>query len=185
VRIKGLAPNLDSAWLELDPETLEHPHFALVAVDEIASFRKDKGEQACFVLGYPAGMAEKPSTVQQRPLLESACMGTFNRLVASARSARSEHFRHRMASSDGSLNDSPEPHGLSGGGVWLLPRHDDYLVWSPERARLVGIETAWWRDYGELVVTRIESWLELVANQIPELCDEVTTILEQIRLKPA
>jgi len=172
----GLASDVDLAWLELDSTASKRPPLAFVTTDEIASLPKKVGQEPCFLLGYPAEMADNPSDAQQRPLLESACIGTLS-IVSSQRRGRVSPgtFAIEWPPHDGSLDDSfPEPHGVSGGGVWLLPRHDDYLVWSPERSRLIGIEVAWCRDSKELVVIRIEHWLELVANHLPELRDEMT-----------
>jgi hypothetical protein len=172
----GLAPDLDLAWLELDPVASNRPNLAFVRTDEIASLPEGDASEPCCLLGYPAEMAGKPADAQQRPLLESACIMTLSVGPSRRRgSASPGTFAIEWPPHDGSLDDShPQPHGVSGGGVWLLPRHDDYLVWSPERSRLTGIEAAWRRDFKELVVIRIERWLELIANHRSELRDEVT-----------
>jgi hypothetical protein len=145
VRSVGLASNLDLAWLDLDADVVKHPHLEFVTLGESASIIEDKGQQACALLGYPAETAEKPSHLQQPFLLESACVVTLS-IPPPERHSQSEpssfciEWPPRDLSLDGIL---PAPNGVSGGGVWLLPRHDEYLVWSPDRARLVGIETSW------------------------------------------
>jgi hypothetical protein len=58
---------------------------------------------------------------------------------------------------------------LSGGAVWLFPTFPENQVWSPEKARLVAIERGWWREEKEVIATRIEVWLRLVATHTPEL----------------
>ncbi len=187
VRSMGLAPNVDLAWLEVNPETSKRPHLAFVTVEEIASLREDKGQQACSLLGYSKEMAEKPSNAQERPLLESACVVTLS-ILPSGRQAPNDPntFAIEWPPHDGSLNDSlPEPHGVSGGGVWLLPKHDDYLVWSSERARLVGIARAWWREERERWLCGSSVGWNSFADQIPELRDEVTAILQKIARKRA
>ena len=176
----GLASNRDLAWLELDPEVVKQPLLEFVRLDESTSLNEDKGQQACALLGYPIETAEKPSDARQPFLLESACVLTLSipspeRQSPADPSSFCVEWPPRDRSLDGLL---PAPQGVSGGGGWLLPKHDEYLVWSPERARLVGIETSWWRGYRELVVVRIESWLELVGDQIRELNEEIAVILE-------
>ena len=69
--------------------------------------------------------------------------------------------------------------------MWLFSKFQDHGVWSPERCRLVGLACKWREQDKEEVVVRIELWLELVASQIPELRDEVTTILRQICQTPS
>ena len=79
----------------------------------------------------------------------------------------------------------PPPPGISGGGLWLVPRFDEHLVWSAEKARLVGIARGWWKDEREELATRIECWLTLVGTQIPDLRDPVESILQKILSNPA
>jgi hypothetical protein len=57
-------------------------------------------------------------------------------------------------------------------------------VWSPERAKVVGIARAWWRDDREEVVTRLEHW-NWLRIQIPELSTELKNFLEKMRSKTA
>jgi hypothetical protein len=174
----GLSPFADLAWLEMNPEASIRPRLAFATLGDLASLREDE-QRACFLLGYPAAMAEKPDSVQQCPLLESTCMGTVS--IVPANRGEQETFTIEWPPHDGSLGDSlPEPYGISGAGVWSVPRHDEYRVWSAERATLVGIETAWRGNHKELVVMRIERWLELVAGQIPEVSGEIAATLEKI-----
>lgn len=183
----GRSPNLDLAWLELNPESLPLPHLRFVAAAEMACLRDEDDRQPCFLQGYPAAVVEKPKEAQGRPLLESIPLLTLS--IASTRRKGPpgpESFAVEWPPHDGSLDEIlPEPHGVSGGGVWSFSKLQDHAVWSPERARLVGIASSWRDQDKEEVAVRIECWLELVANQIPELCDEVTTILREIRMKSA
>jgi len=163
----GLSPDLDLAWLELDPEDSKRPHLAFVATDQ-TGFLREEHEQPCFLLGYPAQMADKPPDAQQRPLLESAAVLTLSIAPARRRSpADNRTFTVEYPPHDGSLDDwAHELHGISGGGVWLFPRFEDHPVWSPEKARLVGIARSWRRQDRKEVAIRVECWLQLVANQI-------------------
>jgi hypothetical protein len=187
VRSMGRSPSLDLAWLELDPEASSRPQLAFATLNEVSLFREDQSQHPCFLLGYPAAMAERPTDARQRPLLESACVGTMSITRSNRGSPGSpDSFAIEWPPYDGSLDDClPEPYGVSGGGIWTLPRPDDYLVWSSERAKLVGIETLWRTEDKELVIIRIEQWLQLVADQIAELSDDIAFTVRKIRSQPS
>jgi hypothetical protein len=101
----------------------------------------------------------------------------------SRRRSRADHgtFAVEYPPHDSSLDSSlPSPKGVSGGGIWL-PGLDEKALWSPKKARLIGIPRAWWRGYREEVALHIEHWLELVANDIPELKNEIAMIHDGTR----
>ncbi len=74
---------------------------------------------------------------------------------------------------------APRPHGMSGGGVWWHPRHDEALVTTPERLRLVAVTTKWNQDASILVATKVEHWLSLVAEDFPDTRTDVEVLLQQ------
>jgi hypothetical protein len=183
----GRSPDLDLAWLELDPKSLPLPNLHFVTASEIACLRDEDDLQPCFLQGYPAAVVEGPAEAKGRPLLESAPLLTLS-VAAARRKGPPEPgtFTVEWPPHDGSLDKFlPRPHGVSGGGVWLFSKFQDHDVWSPERSRLVGLACKWREQDKEEVVVRIELWLELVASQIPEVRGEIKTILEQIRETPA
>lgn len=56
------------------------------------------------------------------------------------------------------------PFGLSGGGIWSVPKSADG-VWSPGNARLVAIQSSVESDqWRYLRCTRIEPWIRLLSN---------------------
>jgi len=139
--------------------------------------------QPCFLQGYPAAAVERPAEAKGRLLLESAPLLTLS-IAPTRRKGPPDPgtFAVEWPPHDGSLDKLlPGPHGVSGGGVWLFSKLQDHDVWSPGRSRLVGLASKWREQDKEEVVVRIELWLELVANQIPELRGEIKTILQQIR----
>src|ERR1700691_1772795 len=73
----GLSPSADLTWLEVNRKASIRPHLAFATLDELASLLEDE-QHACFLLRYPAAMAEKPEILRHRPLLESTCVGTFS-----------------------------------------------------------------------------------------------------------
>ena len=65
------------------------------------------------------------------------------------------------------VEKSPDPRGMSGGGVWDQGIDDD--LWHPGRARLYGIQTAWHPGKGYLQAVQINQWLKLVRQDYPDL----------------
>lgn len=69
---------------------------------------------------------------------------------------------------DGERATLPAGPGFSGGGIWT-PGFDESALWSPEAARLVGIQHAWNEVVGYMRGTQIRHWLRLVREDFPEL----------------
>lgn len=56
------------------------------------------------------------------------------------------------------------PFGMSGGGIWSVPKNTDG-IWSPDNARLVAIQSTVESDqWRYLRCTRIEPWIQLLSN---------------------
>jgi len=64
-----------------------------------------------------------------------------------------------------------DPHGLSGGGIWLAQVEDRNGLCIPD-IRLIGIQTSWFERKGWLRGVRIEAWLNLVRSKYPDLAEE-------------
>jgi hypothetical protein len=69
--------------------------------------------------------------------------------------------------SSGKPADLPQPHGISGGGIWACDVSTDGL-WSPESARLIGIEKSA-HAHGWVRGTQIQHWAQMLAEDLPEL----------------
>lgn len=65
------------------------------------------------------------------------------------------------------LQRVPDPHGMSGGGVWRA-KFKDTLVWSSEDIRLIGILTEFHSGPRLIKANRIEPLLRLLARGFPE-----------------
>jgi len=68
---------------------------------------------------------------------------------------------------------SLDPHGISGGGIWLAQ-----VTEGPERvsrpdARLIGLQIGWHRTENVLRGVRIGAWLDLVREKYPDLEDTI------------
>jgi hypothetical protein len=72
----------------------------------------------------------------------------------------------------------PHPSGVSGGGVWLSPRFINNPEWTHSDLRLVALARAWRRESRQLVATRIEHWLRLLASDKPYTRNEIDPVLE-------
>lgn len=59
----------------------------------------------------------------------------------------------------------PDPHGLSGSGVWLSNRVSCGSSWNSDEANFVGVAINWDQNGKSLIVTRIESVLDLIKGQ--------------------
>lgn len=163
----------DVACLELDPvECARARRVRFVPLQQLAPLKEQEEPRVCCLQGYPAETVEKISHADQRPLAESGGLLTLIIPPSSRRAAnKQELIGIEFPPHDGSLDKSALPHplGLSGGAVWLFPTFQDNPVWAAEKAKLIAIERGWFREHREVVATRIERWLGLVATQIPEL----------------
>lgn len=177
--------NIDVAWIELDLSVHDKPGIAFVSLNQMGASSKTQGLQPCFVQGFPAEMVHEVSNSEHRFLVES---DGFLTLLIPSDSWRTQHrslvdIAVEYPPHDGSLHDRgvPDPPGVSGGGFWLCPRFEDYLVWTPDAARLLGIARGWWRSEKELVATRIECWLELVSEDFPHIRPQIREAQDRIR----
>jgi len=117
------------------------------------------------VAGYatsPIDVANWPHINAQKPL--DATVDMFMRYPSNSPDIRDESGFH---------TDLPNPHGMSGGGVW-----DHGLgtlgVWSVHDSRLAGIQSAWSKRHGYVRVVRICHWVALVHQH----CASVRPALE-------
>ena len=64
---------------------------------------------------------------------------------------------------DYSFDDNTSaPKGLSGCGVWNIPKVTDNKIWSPQQSQLLGIQSAFYPDSKLLKVIRIERIIKLL-----------------------
>lgn len=176
---------VDVAWIELDIRTCDKPRISHVRLDQIGVLSPTSEPQACFVQGYPAEVVVRPSSPAESPLVESD--GFLTLPIPSSR-RRTPHQPNvdiavEYPPHDGSLDSSgvPDPPGISGGGFWLFPRFENCLIWAPDKARLIGIARGWWRKEKEFLATRMEHWLEMVAEDFPDIRTEVRDTQARLR----
>jgi len=73
-----------------------------------------------------------------------------------------------------------KPHGMSGGGIWVVPlrlAEGSAVLWSPMDARLAGIQTGVLESSSALVGCSLSPWIDLMVTKFPDLRDvlSVTT----------
>jgi hypothetical protein len=167
---------IDVAWLELESAG-KSSEMWFVRLEEIEPLNPEDEVHPVLLQGYPCASVEVPAQYQDRPVVESVGLMTLSVQPAHRRTVHHAgiDIALEFPPHDGSLNDAnlPPPAGISGGGLWLVPRFANHAVWSPELAKLVGIGRAWWREPREFVGTRIEEWLELVAHDFPDIQSEI------------
>lgn len=78
---------------------------------------------------------------------------------------------------DRPIQVAPRAHGLSGGGVWWYPRHDETLISSPSHMRLVATNTTWHPATSVLFATKVDHWLQLVASDFPATKNAIEQLL--------
>lgn len=71
---------------------------------------------------------------------------------------------------------APAAHGLSGGGVWWHPRHEETVLLSPTHMKLVAVNTKWHQATSVLFATRIDEWLDLVARDFPDATADIAQL---------
>ncbi len=63
-----------------------------------------------------------------------------------------------------------DPHGLSGGGIWLANVEDRDGLWISD-IRLIGVQTGWYEQKGWLRGVRIQAWLDMVRTRYADLVE--------------
>jgi hypothetical protein len=64
-----------------------------------------------------------------------------------------------------------DPHGMSGGGIWLAKVEERYEGLCLSDVRLIGIQTGWYKDFGLLKGLRISLWLDMFRTTYPKLME--------------
>jgi hypothetical protein len=173
--------DIDVAWLELYCSDIEESALSFIQLNQVMPNPPKWESRPCFVQGYPAEMVAKLPEVTDRPLVESD--GFLTLLIPSEKRQTPHQPRVDIAVEypphDASLEDHgwPPPPGVSGGGFWLFPSFASQQIWTPESAKLIGLARGWWKKEREFLATRIEYWLELVAEEFPDTRSLIRDVL--------
>ena len=169
------APATDVAWFELDPAAARDLRF--LELSELRPSQLLDRERSFAINGYPYESAIiTPSTADLEATVGMTKMADPQE---HPRPLRSHEIALEYPPRDAHgrpMTGVPHPKGVSGGGTWWQPRHDEYAVLSPERLRLVGVNTLWDKASSILFATRIEYWLRLVAQDFPDARHEIAAV---------
>lgn len=75
----------------------------------------------------------------------------------------------RNTEDTGELATAPDPHGVSGGSVWWAYAPSDVGGWRPEFAKLVGLQSSYFRSSGLLKFTPWQFIEWLLAREYPDI----------------
>lgn len=169
----------DFAFLQLDEATaLNITRYGFLELSDLDA--SDQAAEGTFYLftGYPAtrsrakhalkSIGSNPLTILCAPAdkKEYVTLGkeeAFHLLV--------KFQRNRVTGPDGKRQVSPDPHGMSGGGVWRVvdfSRPDNLPAVDP---KLVGLCIEQDKQAGVLVAVRISLALEAIRQSVPPLAD--------------
>jgi hypothetical protein len=171
----------DLAWLEVEPGYALELGRRFLTIDQLApSFPKDGGEHL-FIFGY-AGEPTISDGDGGSPAFGLSAAGHWSTSIESS----TIDPRHRPNPDIDIFMrytravDDPVFGGLSGSGLWA-PNLRSGAPWSPESARLVGVQHEA-LDAGRWVRgTRISHWLRPLADLYPDLRADVEHALAQER----
>lgn len=179
----------DVGWLELHPRAAAASGRHFLDLQRLAPFRTGEND-ALVVFGAP--MAEQTQgTHQGLPRFTATAMMREVGYLSAETVAQDPHrpelyldWRDPHGTPD--TPDYPAPYGVSGGGVWALNPADR---WLPSCIQLVGIEFSQRNGGGHrfLVGQQMQVWLEMVAEDIPELSESILQFLNGSRfaIKPS
>lgn len=176
----GIKDPLDIAWLEILPAAVE-PWSKLwdrvfVTLDRVSLEPVRVGSHV-HVLGQPSEDV-KPDKLQGETLLAMTPLTYLARVIEPpAGHVTGDMFLEYppAANVPGGTKRLPKAPGLSGSGMWTINDATDSF-WSPDHARLVGIEHCWMKDE-YLRGNPMREWLQMVREDIPELAPEIDPFL--------
>jgi hypothetical protein len=174
---------LDVAWLEIETASFENsPQLNAFSLGQVAAGLSDEDSVPCFLQGYPAKNVELiESNSSARPSVESDGLGTLS-IPPSERGVRHQagvDFSVQYPPHDGSIDHLPlpPPPGISGGGIWLLPRFETGKLWMPNSAELIAITRRWFAPAKEVWGTRVDFWLQLISDDFDDLRGEIGEVI--------
>ena len=178
---------VDVAWIELDHVTANGMNKTFLTLDRIRSRVDHAGDDLIALNGYPGSftlesddgtvfaqsMSFVGGTIPPKDWPESEfedlhCIAEDYFLLA----AFPPEGNYLVT---GQHYQVPDPHGMSGGGLWQIPANPTKPeeVWSTKQARLVGINLEWKQDNPWVVANQMQHWLQLVAEDFPDITEEI------------
>ncbi len=166
-----LADPFDIAFIALTAEQAQSLFNLRIPITLQELDLAEKPKAGCFLfLGYPGDYAQSSKTVQMasveflRYLTELDTTNDTNNKI-------NVLFRYVPGSvySDGTESHLPDPHGMSGCGVWRLSTPMPLEQWSLDDVKLVATEHEWNRKAHFIRTTPIVHTIRAVYRNFPEL----------------
>jgi hypothetical protein len=185
----GPRDDLDIGWLELEPHATSPMERHFLDLARLAPYW-DGGGKALRVCGVPVEGAERGDR-EGTPFYRPHMQDLPTRILSNDEVGFKIDAPRRIYvdwpkyidAHNNDIEEFPLPSGISGGGLWALnlSEHDE---WKPEQSQLIGIEFATdksnLRRY--LICQKIHLWLEMMAEDIPELASTINEHLNGSKL---
>ena len=176
------AGELDVAWLEVDTVSATASTASFIPVASLFCGMVHRERTVLPVQGYPEASIDRADVFEGVPLLCGTGVYSFSVPKSASAFAFQDGIDLLLEWPPSDLRQSEvevsHPSGVSGGGVWLMPRFADNPEWTYSDLRLVALTRAWRRESRQLVATRIEHWLGLLAEDKPYTRNEIDSVLE-------
>jgi len=170
----------DVAWLQVAPQIAEASGATWLSIKDLLCGQRFDPFNAFLIQGYPASAVVQGPNVSFDLL--SLGIGCISLPPDSGDDFLTLEYPPQSPEDVGLA--LPPPPGLSdGGGVWKFSSFRESLVWIPE-IPLVAIGRSYDPERARLATTPIEYWLSLVAQDFPDLREEIDSHIQNSRPAP-
>jgi hypothetical protein len=172
----GQFDDVDVGWLELEPAVATKLARDWVTIEQFRLRVAELPSDMTFVYGCPAELIDE-DRMNERFHIHVRPFGYASGTLDGTERPNRGTLAHDLfvyysldgnRSTDGVPAMAPHPHGLSGCAIWALDANREGL-WTPQNAKLIGIEHSWLKKENWIRGTQIQHWLELVRDDIPTL----------------
>lgn len=182
--VPGAANEVDVALAIPKPDAAAELNKVAISYDQIATATDSDiaPEDACIVGGFPWDMTLRHEDKARRIRTQLFASLTYGCTIAN----RDAHRRYQIpwtggtfttpglwtvATGETKLTTMPQPHGMSGGGLWRFRKPaTNEPIWTPQKAgKLIGVQRGWYRDDRTLVVESVATWGEWLAEVIRDV----------------
>lgn len=175
---------LDVAWLEIETVSAATSTVSFIPLTSVSGGAVHQEQTVFSIQGYPEALIDREDAFEGVPLLCGTGIYSFSVPQSASALAFQDGIDLLLEWPPSDLRQEdvevPHPSGVSGGGVWLMPRFIENPEWTYSDLRLVALARAWRRESRQLVTTRIEHWLKLLAGDKPYTRKEIDPLLEAI-----
>lgn len=176
--------DVDVAWLEVEFVSASASSVSFLSIDNLSCGTVHQENTVFPVQGYPQASVDRDDVFEGVPLLCGTSVFSFSMPPSTSSLDFQDGIDLLLEWPPSDLQDTdvevPHPSGVSGGGVWLMPRYSETPVWTCPDLRLVALSRAWRRGTRQLVATRIEQWLRLLAEDHPYTRREIDPLLDSV-----